>query len=277
MRYYLLRNLKLYFQDKVTIFFSFLSPVIFIGLYFGFFRQMNDGQQGLISDYMMLSALTVLTIFNTVLGGLSRVVDDELSGARKDFLVTPLSNRSLALGIVGSAALIGMSFGFIFIAAMQAVLALLGHELLSLGAILKLLPLTLFIALFFAVLIYVPLSYIKSRGGYAAFSSLTGSGIGFLSGMFLPIGMLSGGFLLFAKLFPVTHATRLFKQVVALDKEELFFGGMPELALTKLKEFLGLSMSLGETKISWQLSLVYLLPLGALFSLWAIRRARRGS
>lgn len=276
MKYFIYRNIKLFFKEKVTVFFSFLSPIIFLFLYFVVFRSgQTQTVSNDLSDTLVLVANVILVIFNVSIGGCSRMIDDRLTEARKDFMVTPLTNTQLVLATIISSALISQLFGIVFLFLTQLYLLVMGYTLLSLVATFKLLGLIIVSSVFFSLLLFVLMSYLKTRGAYAGFSSVTGSSIGFLTGLFVPMGILSETMRKVAVIFAPTHIVALGKYIVFADKSANLLSDLSDAQLQELKRFFGAELYFGDRYISMGQSAIYLAITALVFFLWGSRRIRK--
>ena len=113
------RNLRLYFRDRLGVFFSLLAAIILFLLYTLFlgnlqtqglesaFPDAPDGAVKSFVDSWMFAGIVGITAVTTGLGAFSTFVEDGASGRFRDFLVSPISRGQLVLGYLLSSFVIG--------------------------------------------------------------------------------------------------------------------------------------------------------------------------
>src|SRR5699024_9551512 len=122
------RNLRLFFRDRLNVFFSLLGSLILFLLYtlfLGNLQRTNIEQQvpGASSsqvqafvDSWMFAGIVLIGTVTTGLGALSVLVEDGETGRFRDFLVSPTRQRSLVLGYLLSAISVALIMSAIVIA-----------------------------------------------------------------------------------------------------------------------------------------------------------------
>ena len=107
------RNLKLYFSNKMIVFFSLLGALIAFGLYIVFLQKnMQDSWSGSphleeILDNWVIGSTLAITSITTIWTGIVRLVHDRENQKLEDFLLTDTSRFKLYLGYLMSASVIG--------------------------------------------------------------------------------------------------------------------------------------------------------------------------
>jgi multidrug/hemolysin transport system permease protein len=109
------RNIKLYFRDKATVFFSLLSVFIIIGLYVLFLGNAwtsefpNQEYAKFIMNSWIMAGLISVTGFTTAIGAFEIMIQDRELKIEKDFLSAPVKRSSLAAGYLLSVYIIASS------------------------------------------------------------------------------------------------------------------------------------------------------------------------
>jgi multidrug/hemolysin transport system permease protein len=110
------RNLKLYFRDRSSVFFSLLGVLIIIGLYALFLGNImvkdlqnlaGEGARFLTDSWIMAGVLSVTT-FTTTMGAFGAMVDDRSKKISRDFSAAPVKRSQLAAGYIISSFVIGV-------------------------------------------------------------------------------------------------------------------------------------------------------------------------
>ncbi|HPB41086.1 MAG TPA: ABC transporter permease [Flexilinea sp.] len=265
------RNIKLFFRDKAMVFFSLLSVFIIIGLYVLFLGNVwtsefpNQEYAKFIMNSWIMAGLISVTGFTTAVGAFGIMIQDRELNIEKDFLSAPVKRSSLAAGYLLSAygisvimSLIAFILGEIFILAE-------GGELLGIVAIFKIIGIILINSFMSVSIIQVIIGFIHTANAFSAFSTIIGTLIGFLTGIYLPIGQLPTGVQTLIRIFPVSHSASLARQIFMDVPLKIGFNGVPEAAVNGFKELMGVTFFVGSKEITPWMSLCYMLLIGALF------------
>jgi multidrug/hemolysin transport system permease protein len=265
MRYLVKRNLLIFFRDKGSVFFSLLAVFVIIGLYVLFLgdmmvRIMRDlpGARFLMDSWIM-AGLVAVTPVTTSLGAMGSVLLDKKYGMYKDFAASPLKRSTIAAGYILSGFLISLILTLLTYILAEIYILLYGGELLPVKAVLKVLGLIVFTTISSSIMMFYLVSWFKSVNAYAAASTVTGTLIGFLTGIYIPIGNLPNAVQTAIKLFPPSHAAVLLRRIMMEQAEKVTFAGAPAEMLEKFRLEIGLAFKVGDSILSPYLSLLYLL------------------
>lgn len=219
------RNVKLFFKDKGMLFTSLVTPLILLVLYVTFlgnvyrssftanvpeFIQIDDslinGLVGgqLVSSLLSVSCITVAFCSNFLM------VQDKVSGVKKDMDITPVRKSVLALSYYISTfistfiiCLIAMGGGFIY-------LACTGWYL-SLGDVLLVILDTFLLVLFGTALSSIVNYFLTSQGQISAVGTIVSACYGFICGAYMPISQFSSFLQKLLSFLPGTYGTSLFR------------------------------------------------------------------
>lgn len=265
------RNLLVFFRDRTAVFFSLLASIIIILLYILFLgdvytadlSELSNAQE--IMDSWVMAGLLATTSATTTMGAFGAMVDDKTKKITKDFYASPLSRRSLLGGYVASAFIIGLILSLITLVLAEAYIVIQGGSLLEAGALLKLLPILLLTDLSNTAMVFFITSFFNSNSAYATASTVMGTLIGFVTGIYLPIGMLPGGVQWVVKLFPTSHAAALLRQILTEAPMAAGFANVPAEYVTEFEQSMGLVFEFGSYTLSNIGSMFYLLGTAILF------------
>ncbi len=254
------RNLKGYFRDKGNVFFSMLGVIIIIALYFTFLGNLIEGSANdfagenarfLIDAWIMGGVIAASTITAT-LGAYSIMVNDQEQKISRDFKASPLKNSSLILAYLFSAILIGI-FMSVFTFILAQLYILLNGSMLSLLTIIKVFGIVILSVSTSSSILFFLMFFIKSASAMSAISIVTGTLVGFLTGVYLPIGNLPLGMQNVVKAFPPSHAAVLLRQVMM--NEAIPIDQIP----VEFKLFLGVEFEVNGTILSPYIHILVLL------------------
>ncbi len=272
MKVFIERNLKLFFRDRLTVFFSLMSVFIIIGLYALFLGDvwMNNSMkelknaQALMNSWLVSGLLTV-TSMTTTMGAFGIMIDDKVQKINKDFDSSPIKRSSITGGYIGSSFLIGVIMSLVMAVVAEIYIVHSGGEWLTLMACIKVFLLILLTTLTNTSLVCFVVSFFKSHSAFSTASSILGTLIGFLTGIYLPIGTLPESVQTVIKAFPVSHGASLFRQVLMEVPMRNSFDGIPSIYLEEFKEYLGVSFRFGGHEVTPTASVVILLCTAVVF------------
>ncbi|CEA09247.1 ABC-2 family transporter protein [Arthrobacter saudimassiliensis] len=279
------RNLRLFFRDRLGVFFSLLSALILFLLYTLFLgsTQVQDLQQSFpgateeqvkgFVDSWMFAGIVGITSITTGLGALNVFVEDSASGRFRDFLVSPISREKLILGYLVSAGIIALIMTTLVLIASLAYLYLVdgvSYAPRSVAVIYGFLALS---CLAFAALSAFAVSFVRTAGAYSALSTIVGTILGFLAGAYIPVGALPEGVRTVVNALPFMQASVPVRQQMTADSLEAMAGGTPG-AVEDLQEVFGITASVGGREITGAFVVAVLCAMIVVFTLLAAVRIR---
>lgn len=270
------RNLKVFFRDRSAVFFSLLASFIIIGLYVLFlgdiytsdYEDFKNARQ--MMDHWVMAGLLATTSVTTTMGAFSIMVCDKVQKIRKDFYASPINRKSLAGGYVFSALIIGFIMSVVTFIWAELYIIINGGDILNLSAILKVLFIILIADFTNASMVFFITSFFSSNSAFSTASTVIGTLIGFITGIYLPIGMLPKAVQWIIKLFPTSHAAALMRQVMMEDTLSHAFKGAPQEYLAEFKHMFGITYQFGGHELNGTGSILILLASGAVFFFLAV-------
>jgi multidrug/hemolysin transport system permease protein len=266
------RNLKLFFRDKSAVLFSLLAIFIIIALYAVFLGDvwLDDSMKSiqnadvLMNTWLVAGLLAVASV-TTTMGAFGVMIDDKVRKIDKDFNSAPIKKSHITIGYIGSAFLIGVIMSIITVFVSEIYIVLSGGEWITPLALIKVLLLVIFTTMTNTSIVCFIVSFFKSHSAFGTASTIIGTLIGFLTGIYLPIGALPESVQTVIKLFPVSHAASLFRQVLMEDAMQTGFTKIPTSYLNEFKEYMGVTFRFGSTTVSPWGSVMILVSTAAIF------------
>lgn len=276
------RNLLLFFRDKSAVFFSLLAVFIIIGLYALFLGDVWASEYNEIAnirflmDSWIMAGLLAVTSVTTTMGAFGTLVSDREKKINKDFNSAPVSRSSIAGGYVISAFLIGCIMSVVALILVEIYIVASGGKLLSVVAFGKVFGLILVCTLVNTAIVFFVVSFFKSNNAFATASTIIGTLIGFLTGIYLPVGALPEAVQFVIKVFPVSHAVAIFRQVVMDVPLSEAFAGAPAETLIEFEKMLGITYYFGDYKVTaWTSILVLIATTVICFGLAVLNMTRK--
>lgn len=225
VKYFTKRNIHLFFKDKGTLFASILSPIILFVLYVSFLRNVYvqsiesvlprevSGLSDLINSFaasQLMSSIIAVSCITVAFCSNIIMAQDKISGARNDFLVSPIKPSKLALGYYLANVATTMMVCFIAAAVGFVYIAIVGWHFVFSDVLFILIDIVLAVLFGTAAAALVD-SFISTQGGIGAVSTIISSLYGFLCGAYMPISQMGDSFRDFVMFIPGTYATGLFR------------------------------------------------------------------
>lgn len=276
MTAFALRNLRLFFRDKTAVFFSLMAVGIVLLLYVLFLGDVwADSMSGvrdikkLMNSWIMAGLLGVTSV-TTTMGAFGTMVEDRSRGISRDFYTAPVSSRTIVGGYITSAFLIGVIMSAVALVIAEVYLMTQGVALLSPLSLLLVLLVLLITTLSNASLVLFVVSFFSSEKAFATASTIIGTLIGFLTGIYLPIGSLPAGVQVVVKAFPPSHGIFLLRQIFMEEPLSISFAGAPPEEAEAFRETMGVVCRFGDTIVPGWASVLILLGTAAVFFALAV-------
>lgn len=258
------RNICLYFRDRMSVFFSLLSVLIALGIYFMFLSENMISSVDSVSnvtflmDSWFLAGSMAIVSITTTLGAYGVKIDDEVLLIRKDFMVSPMKRSKLALSYIVTSCVIGCMMCFIVLVFGEAFILLRGGELVSIIALLKILGVVILSVACGSAMMFLLTHFLHTSSSFTGASTVIGVLIGFLTGLYMPIGELPSIAQSVMKLIPTSHSASLFRQIFMEVPMEDTFNNAPIAMVDEFKEVFGLTFSINDTQVSVVMSLLFI-------------------
>ena len=224
MRYLTLRNIKLYFKDKMTFLVSLITPLILLVLFIAFLKSTYEDSilsiiQGFDLDQSLIDAFTGGWLFSTVLATScitvafcsGMMVIDKINRANIDFMVSPVKKSTLQLSYVLANLFSTFIITFVLLIVGLIYLACVGFYITFVDILLIVFGIII-TSLFGTILANIIWTFTHSQGVVSGVCTLVSALYGFICGAYMPISTMGQGMQYFVSLLPGTYATVLFRQ-----------------------------------------------------------------
>lgn len=267
-----MRNIKVYFRDKTSVFFSLLSVFIIIGLYALFLGKVWTGSleglvpnpEQLMDSWLMAGILSVIS-FTTTMGAFGTMVDDKVKKIFKDFSASPLKRTSLVGGYILSSYVIGILMSLVAFILLDAYLWLADGYLIGFLTSLEVFGLIFLSTLANTSIVFFITSLFKTQTAFATASTVVGTVIGFLAGIYMPIGNFPTAVQLIVKLVPVSHSAALFRRIIMNEPLAIAFNGVVGDYRTGFELEMGVYFKIGDFTFTPWVEVLILVGTAALF------------
>lgn len=275
------RNTKLYFKDKGMFFTSLITPLILLVLYVTFlgnvyedsFQSFLETAAVTVSDNLidgcvggeLVSSLLAVCCVTVAFCSNFLMVQDKVTGAKRDLTMAPVERGTLALGYYFANLL-----STLIVCLGAAVISLLylsriGWYFTGMDIVMLLLDILLLV-LFGSALSGIINFFLSSQGQISAVGTIVSAGYGFICGAYMPISNFSKGLQNVLSFLPGTYGTSLLRNhclrgVFAEMSEQ----GFPKQVIDDIRDSLDCNIYFMNTKV--ETSSMYLLLIGTIIVL----------
>lgn len=262
------RNLKRYFRDKGTVFFSLLTMLIVIALMLFFLGDMYvtstvemaeemhienlDQVETNMRLYFLLWTVAGILAVNTVTVTLTLIgfrINDAAEHKMQSFFISPISRLKLSLGYIGAAWICSMLIGLITLIVSEFYVISQGAEMFTVIEMIEIVGMLAVNSFTYAALMNFISLFVKKEGAWSGFGTVIGTLVGFLGAIYIPMGGLPDGVQSFLKFTPVLYGTSMLRSVMTDTAAGTLFADFGEFGETIAAEYaeeMGVTVSFGE-------------------------------
>lgn len=277
------RDTKLFFKDKGMFFSAMVTPLILLLLYISFLGNVYRDSfasaipQGVILDQKLINALvggqlvsSLLAVCCVTVAFCSNLlmVQDKVSGARKDFMVTPVKSSKMALAYYIATLVSTLLICYVAAGAGLGYIGKIGWYL-SVKDVIWLLMDVFLLVLFGTALSSVINFFLTSQGQISAVGTIISAGYGFICGAYMPISQFGSGLRKVICMLPGTYGTSLLKNHTLQGVfEEMEKQGIPTEMTEMFRDTVDCNLYVNGNKV--EISTMYLVVCGSIVLLVAL-------
>ncbi len=247
-----------------------MGAIIVIALYVLFLGDVwtdslnMEGSRYLMDSWIMSGVLAITSITATM-GAFGTFVDDRARGTVRDFNASPVKKYEIAGGYILSTFIIGIIMSLVALTFAEAYIVASGGEFLSAVDLLKVLGIMLLSVISSSALVFFIVSFFYTTQSFATASTVLGTLIGFITGVFIPIGTLPYAVQWVVMIFPVSHSAVLFRQVFMEAPMNAIFAGAPSDVIADFNHEMGVTFTYGDFTPGSEFSVLVLVVTAVLF------------
>ena len=260
------RNIKLFFNDKGLFFTSLITPLILLVLYATFLKNVYlDSLKGIfaqvgvnLSDSLLngavggqlLSSLLAVSTITVSFCSNMLMVQDKVSGARNDLLISPVNRSTLALSYFVATAISTLLICLVATAAGLIYIAATGWYLSVLDVLLIIVDVILLVG-FGTALSSIINYFLSTQGQISAVGSIVSSCYGFICGAYMPLASFSEGLRNVLMFLPGTYGTALIRNHTLNGViKQMNSDGLPEQAVKAFKDAIDCNIYFFDNQVS---------------------------
>ena len=262
------RNLKNYFRDKGSVFFSLLSMliVIFLMVFFlgdmyientvdllGAFPGRDEAMDRKNAELLILiwnfAGILSINAVTVTLAVYSIMIKDRVTGKLSSIYTAPVSRGVITGGYIAAAWIASMLVCTITLFITEIFGIIKGLDAFSFVTHMQLMGLIAVNSFVYAAFMYLLALIAKTEGAWSGIGTVIGTLVGFLGGIYVPIGSLAKSIGNIMKCTPVIYGTSMFRSIMTKDIAETTFLGVPEEVLEEYRIVTGIHLELFDRTI----------------------------
>ena len=267
------RNITLFFRDRMAVFFSLLTVIIIIGLYVLFLGDMmanvvRDNPYGrYLADSWIVAGLVASCSVTATLGAYGVIVNDQKRNIIKDFKSSPIKFYQLTGGYILSAFTVGIIMSTFTLFLGQIYILINGGNLFTLKTLIFAFLIIILTTFMNSAVLFFIMSFTKSESAFGTLSTVIGTIIGFLLGIYIPIGSLPNWVQSVMKVFPGSYSVSLLRSIIMEKPIDLVFANVPDniVSYDWFVTFMGLKFSFDGFLTTPLIAVLVMLGTGILF------------
>ena len=270
------RNLKVFFRDKTAVFFSLLAVFIVLGLYVFFLGDVwvesfpnIKGVKNLMNCWIMAGLIGVTSV-TANMGAFGTMIEDKSKNKIKDFYVSPIKKSKIVGGYIISSFIVGSMMSVLTLVISQIYLAYSGVDVLNFNELIEVFLVILITSLSNSAMILFIVSLFNSEKAFSTASTIVGTLIGFITGIYLPISMLPDSVQIIVKLFPTSHGISILRQIFMKKQMDISFADIPTNYIDEFKESMGVVYYINDKLLSNTTSIFILIASTIIFFFLAV-------
>lgn len=279
------RNLRLFFRDRMNVFFSLLGAIILFLLYTLFLARLQiDGLQESFPDATelqirafvdtwMFAGIVMLATITTGLGALSSLVDDSESGRFRDFLVSPVRRGQLVLGYLLSSVVVAIVMSMVVLVVSILYLGVVDSLWLPATVIVRIIGITVLCCMGFTALSALIVTFVRSSAAFSGLATVVGTVLGFVAGAYIPVGSLPDAVASTINALPFAQGAMLLRRQFTSGALNDMVGPVAD-AAGPLREFYGIDAFVGDALVPTTVALGVLIAMALGFTALSAARIR---
>ena len=270
------RNLKVFFRDKTAAFFSLLAVLIVLGLYIFFLGDVwvdsfpnIKGVKNLMNCWIIARLIGVTSV-TANMGAFGTMIEDKSKNKIKDFYVSPIKKSKIVGGYIISSFIVGSMMSVVTLIISQIYLVYSGVDVLNFKELTEVFLIILMTSLSNSAMILFIVSLFSSEKAFSTASTIVGTLIGFITGIYLPISMLPDSVQIIVKLFPTSHGISILRQIFMKKQMDISFADVPTNYINEFKESMGVVYYINDKLVSNTTSVFILIASTIIFFFLAV-------
>ncbi len=278
------RNVKIFLRDKGAVFFSLISMFVVICLMLFFLEDVNvsfltenlalipgrdfaedEKNSKLLVLLWAAAGIIPVNAVMVTLSNLSAMIKDKANDKSKAIYSSPVNRFSVAFSYIIAACISSVIICELTFLLSEVYICFKGGDIFSFKTHIAIFIIILVNSLVYSAIMYLFAVLIKSEGAWSGMGTVLGALVGFLGGIYMPIGSLAKSLQTVLKCTPVIYSTSLFRQIMTEEMIGKVFRGADAEIVSAYKNEMGITIDLFNENVSAAACLGILIICGMLF------------
>lgn len=283
------RNIQIFLRDRGAVIFSVFSMLIVIMLMVFFIGDMNveavtdilgsllnrDADTDKANAELLVLAWTSAGIISinavtVTLASLSSMIKDRESGRLGAIFTAPVSRVTIAAAYIFAAWVSSVIVCTLTLVLTELFCVSKGLEPFTAEDHLKLLGMIMANSFTYSAVMYLLTFLAKTQGAWSGLGTVIGTLVGFLGGIYIPVGTVSETIGTIMKSTPIIYGTVIFRSVMTREIAEKTFEGAPEEMLTEYRSAMGITLEVLDRDVTLMNGTMLLIVCGIAFLLLSV-------
>lgn len=284
------RNLRIYYRNRGSVFFSLLTCIIVIVLMVVFLGDMNvDSITNILNEYggkrdsavddanalaLILNWITAgivivnsITVTFTVIGNM---IEDEEEHRLISFYVSPLKRSTFVFSYVISGFIMGAVMCILTVLLAEGYIYISGSIPISFIDIITAIGYALIVEFFASGITFFMVSLVHTKSALSGLGTVVGTLIGFLGAIYIPIGALPEGVAKVCKYIPLMPASALMRNAFTNTLIEDTFTNVPPETIPEYRLAMGIDIEYGSHLLTTTDMMILLVVCGIIFTVLSV-------
>ncbi len=280
------RNIRIYLRDKGAVFFSLLSMLIVILLMVFFLGDMNisaitdmlsqfpdrnaeqdEKNAELLVLQWTLAGVISINAVSVTLSVLTAMIRDKNNGTLQSIYTSPVSRISIAMSYICAAWISSIIICTLTLILGEIYCVSLGAEAFTMLQHFKLFGMICVNSFTFACIMYFLAAIVRSEGAWSGLGTIIGTLVGFLGGIYLPIGSLADSIATVLKCTPILYGTIMFRKIMTEQASDVCFENAPAEMAEEYSDVMGITLEAFGNNVTITGCLTILMICGIVFLL----------
>lgn len=272
---FLKRNMLLYFRDRTSVFFSFLSTIIVLALMIAFLGEGNitttlealgvgvRGENTHATCLVIIWTIAGIIVVNAVSVSMTLVgtmVRDEESHKMSAFFVAPVKRSVYVTGYVVAAVLVSFLMCILTFVIGEIYIYSIGGALVTVPEACEIVLIILAIIFSSAAFVFLCATFVHTSSAFNGLTTVMGTLIGFLAAIYVPYGGMPEMLRSVIKFLPAFQGSSAIREV--LMRRGIQWFGCAEEIKNGYSDYMGLVIRFGDTTVSSMGKVLYMFVVG---------------
>ena len=193
------------------------------------------------------------------------MVEDEVKKKLGSFYVSPVNRIIFVMGYISAAVIMAIIMCLLTVFVGEVYFSVIGADLLSASQFLKILCYIVLNVFTSSCMVFFILNFVHTQSALSGLGTIIGTLVGFMSAIYLPMGMLPDKVQTVLKCFPMVHGSSFLRDIFTSDILIKTFENCPQKVIDEYKEYMGMTLTYHNDIISDVFKIAFLVISGIIF------------